>query len=115
MAVFGPKVATFTSLMSPLFHLLVLFCRSFMKSSFVCQSPQLFPATNPSAKCCCAHEASFFICAFLDSCCSCLIWSATSRPAWALRLRQRAKEQSRLMAITILVVNVYVLHRAATI
>jgi hypothetical protein len=32
-----------------------------------------------------------------------------------LRLRQRAKEQSRLMAITILVVNVYVLHRAATI
>src|SRR5437899_7524341 len=51
--------------MLPLFHLLVLFCRSLMKCSLVCQSPQLFPATNPSARCCCAHEASFFICASL--------------------------------------------------
>jgi hypothetical protein len=52
-------IATCTSPMSPLFHLFVLFCRSLMKSSFVSQGSQLFPAVNPSAKCCCAHETSF--------------------------------------------------------
>src|SRR5205807_10388167 len=86
--------------MLPLFHLLVLLCRSFMKSSLVCQSPQLFPATNPSARCCCAHDASFFICASLDCCCSCLIWSATSPPDWAWRLRERARQLSNEMAKT---------------
>jgi hypothetical protein len=45
-AVFDPNVATFRSLMLPLFHLVVLFWRSLMNSSFVSQSPQLFPARN---------------------------------------------------------------------
>src|SRR5437764_510292 len=114
MAVFGPKVATFTSLMLPLFHLPVLFCKSFMKSSLVCQSPQLFPATNPSARCCCAQEASFFICASLESCCSCLIWSAMSPPAWAFRLMDRVRQQSNVMEQTaVLVCTCYILSGAA--
>src|SRR5207302_7389991 len=94
--------------MAPLFHLFVLFCRSLMKSSFVSQSPQLFPATNPSAKCCCAHDASFFICAFLESCCSCLICWATS--PWACRLMDRVRQQSRVMtAIAVVFVTVWIL------
>src|SRR5690242_21767360 len=92
--------------MLPLFHLFVLFCKSLMKSSLVSQSPQLFPATNPSARCCSAHEASFFICAFLDSCCSGLIWWATSAPHWAFGLTQIARKDSRPRVIAIVVVNV---------
>src|SRR5678809_1340875 len=96
--------------MLPLFHLFVLFCRSLMKSSFVSQAPQLFPAMNPSAKCCCAHDTSFFICAFLESCCSCLICWATSLSPWARRLMDRVRPQNTVKtASTVVLVMLRVL------
>src|SRR5206468_6458499 len=90
-------------------HLVVLYCRSLIQSSFVSQSPQLFPAMNPSAKCCCSHATSLFICASLDSCCSCLICWATSLAPWAWRLMESVRQQDRLrtaVAIVFVIVRV---------
>src|SRR5437868_6481184 len=102
--------------MLPLFHWLVLLCRSLMNSSLVCHWPQLCPAMKPSARCCCAHDASFFICASVACCWSCLIWSATSPPAWALRLTDRVRQPSNVMAqITVLVGTCYVLRSSGAI